>query len=364
MDTFLELPATDRVLAFEQAEAKLGLPAQSIEKDFWVCYTLRALFSLPDWQQSLSFKGGTSLSKGYKLIRRFSEDIDLVIDRPFLGMTNDTDPYRAPSRKQQDARLKRLMDAAVEAIHEQLLPALNRQLEQYIPADAGDWELRIDPDVKDQQTLVLRYPSVLDHARSGVASYIRRVVRVELGARSDTEPVEVIGISPDLSEVFPDALVPSQFAVRVVSPRRTFLEKVMLLHEQACRRTPRPPARRLSRHYYDVFCLIQAGIAADALAEPDLLQRVIEHRRIFFSIGLRPECGYDGLTATGLQLLPKEQDLPQWRADYEQMRETMFYGSPPDFDELMRAVGEFQEGLRTSRTCTPKKPPAAPANTN
>lgn len=346
MDPFLQLPAQDRALAFQQAEAQLRLPAASIEKDFWVCFTLRALFSLSAWQDNLTFKGGTSLSKGWNLIQRFSEDIDLVIDRPFLGINDETAPETAPSGKQRRKRLDILMERAREAIHDRLLPALQRSLDERIPAEAGDWTLLVDPDVEDQQTLLFQYPSVLDAGKASTSAYIRPVVRIELGARSDTEPLDNPEIEPDVAKVFPDAVGPSRFRIRAVSPKRTFVEKAMLLHEHACRATPRPPGPRLSRHYYDLYRLIEAGVAIEALAEPDLFKSVVEHREIFFGVGLMADYGYAGLTPEKLHLLPNEEHLPQWRADYAQMRESMFYGESPDFDEIMRVVGRFGNSLQ------------------
>jgi predicted nucleotidyltransferase component of viral defense system len=134
LDQFLSLSTADRALAFQQAEARLTLPAASIEKDFWVSFTLRALFSLPNWRDNLTFKGGTSLSKAWNLIQRFSEDIDLVIDRPFLGIEADAAPETAPSKKQQRKRVEGVKLRARTAIQDQLLPTLKRNFATNIPA--------------------------------------------------------------------------------------------------------------------------------------------------------------------------------------------------------------------------------------
>lgn len=264
MDPFLTLSAADRAVAFQQAEAILRLPAASIEKDFWVCFTLRALFSLPDWQDHLTFKGGTSLSKAWDLIQRFSEDIDLVIDRPFLGIEGDAAPENAPSRKQ---RLKRVEDVKIRAraaIEERLLPTLEQQLASVIPP-GPDWQVAVDPDDPDQQTLLFHYPGVLQPKEASLSPYVRPVVRVELGARSDTEPLERCEIEPDIARVFPEPL--------------------------------------------------------------------------------RDGHGYDGLTPAGLRLRPDPGFMSDWRADYQKMRESMFYGLSPDFDEVLREVGRFEDGL-------------------
>jgi hypothetical protein len=345
LDQFLTLSAADLGLAFQQAEARLRLPAASIEKDFWVCFTLRAMFSLPKWQDNLTFKGGTSLSKGWELIQRFSEDIDLVIDRPFLGIKAEAAPEAAPSRKQQRKRVEGVKARARIAIQEQLSPTLKHHLATSIPA-ALDWQLTVDPDDPDQQTLLFQYPSVLKPQAGNLSPYVRPVVRIELGARSDTEPLEQREIQPDIAKIFPDAVGPSRFAVRVVSPKRTFIEKAMLLHEQACRKAPKPPRARLSRHYYDLYCLIRAGIADAALTTEGLFAKVVRHRAIYFPESLRDGHGYDGLTRAGLRLRPHPSYLSVWRADYEKMQESMFYGASPSFEEVLRAVGQFEDGLR------------------
>jgi hypothetical protein len=339
------LSADDRALAFQQAEARLGLPAGSIEKDFWVCFTLRALFSLPNWRDHLTFKGGTSLSKAWGLIQRFSEDIDLVMDRPFLGIDNASAPETAPSKKQRRQRIKAVIEHAQAAIHERLSPLLTQCLADQIP-DNLDWQLEADPDDPDNQTLLFRYPAVVPTQGASPSTYVRPVVRIELGARSDTEPLEAPEIEPDLATVFPDVTGPSRFTVRAVSPKRTFLEKALLLHEEACRKTPRRPKDRLSRHYYDLSRLITAGIAKQAIDEAGLFENVVQHRKIYFPQSLIEHHGYDSLTPSTLRLRPIEEGLADWRADYTKMRESMFYGEAPDFDEVLLVVGEFEESLR------------------
>jgi hypothetical protein len=345
LDQFLTLSAADRAVAFQQAEARLRLPAASIEKDFWVCFTLRVLFSLPDWQGHLTFKGGTSLSKAWDLIQRFSEDIDLVIDRPFLGIEGDAAPENAPSTKQRRNRVEGVKIRARAAIQERLLPTLAQHLATVIP-QVLDWQLAVDPDDPDQQTLLFHYPGVAQTLDSSRSPYVRPVVRIELGARSDTEPLEYREIEPDIAKVFPGVVGSGRFTVRVVSPKRTFIEKAMLLHEQACRKTPKPPRARLSRHYYDIYCLIGAGIADAALATEGLFANVVRHRAIYFPESLRDGYGYDSLTPAGLRLRPDPGFMSDWRADYQKMRESMFYGPSPDFEEVLREVGRFEDGLR------------------
>jgi hypothetical protein len=178
MDAFLALPAERRVLLCEEGQQRLGLAPASIEKDFWVCWTLRELFSLAEWGGHLTFKGGTSLSKCWGLISRFSEDIDVVIDGGHLGFGGGT---------LSSNRRKKLLKECSRCIQEELGPALAQRLRQALPVGLA-WELRLADETEDpdRQTLLFLYPSVF----TGNIAYIRPVVKIELGARSETEPVE------------------------------------------------------------------------------------------------------------------------------------------------------------------------------
>ncbi len=222
-----------------------------------------------------TFKGGTSLSKGWKLIERFSEDLDVVVDREYLGFTGDSTPEKATSNRERARRLEAVLEACRALVKGPLRMALEARCRTHLPAPA-DWELSEDPDDVDGQTLLLRYPTTFP-----LGGYLRRVVKVELGARSDTEPSLRPTIRPYLAEALPGELPGSEFVLRAVAPERTFWEKAMLLHEEtycAGRDGPKP---RLSRHYYDLWCLIGAGIAERAAADGGLFERVAEHRRLF-----------------------------------------------------------------------------------
>jgi hypothetical protein len=275
MDTFIAFSKEERRTYCNEAQALLGLPAASIEKDFWVCWTLRELFDLPEMGSHLTFKGGTSLSKAWKLISRFSEDIDIVIDREVLGFGGDASPDRASSRKQLNKRLSALKEACRDLVQGEILTILRERIESDL-GDSGEWSLEIDPDAEDGQCLLFTYPGVFP------GGYVRPVVKIELGARSDTEPSEVVSIQPYLSDAFPDIFTSGSFSVLTVSSRRTFWEKAMLLHEETSRPPDKPRKARLSRHYYDLWCLIKKGVAEAAVGDADLFERVAEHRQTYF----------------------------------------------------------------------------------
>ena len=344
MNSYLQAPADRRRRFCEEAQAMLGLPAESIEKDFWVCWTLRELFTLPQSGSLLTFKGGTSLSKGWKLIQRFSEDIDVVIDRDTLGFGGEKAPqHPGISNKERDRRLEALRMACQSHIRNLLAPELHARVESCLAG--ATWTLEHDPDDKDAQTLLFGYPSVFPSSR-----YLRPVVKIELGARSDTEPVAHPQIQPYLCEALPQVLGDGMFSVRTVAPERTFWEKAMLLHEESFRIGTCQKAR-LARQYYDLDFLIQAGVGNRAASDHGLFDRVAAHRAVFFRKRKETQ---ESLRPGLLRLVPAPDRLAPWKQDYVAMSEAMFFGDVPEFDEILRAIGDFQQ-----RISHPLAPPPA-----
>jgi len=336
MKEFLDMPADRRQLVCTQAAAELNLSEVAVEKDFWVCWTLQKLYALPEWGGRLTFKGGTSLSKGWKLIERFSEDIDIVIDRGALGFEGDQAPDKAPSKKQIRKRLKALKEKCQQCVRETLLPALTKAMASELPGTDA-WELASDLEDSDKQTLLFRYPTVLPEN----AAYLRREVKIEMGARSDTDPTESVDIRTYISDALPDLFSELEFGVQAVAPVRTFWEKAMLLHEETFRPENKTKRKQyMARHYYDLFKLISAGVADKAAADLDLFRYIASHRQVYFR---HTWVDYETLTPGQLQLLPRGEQLPDWRADYEGMQAEMFYGEVPAFDDILTVVGDFQE---------------------
>ncbi|HBA84491.1 MAG TPA: nucleotidyl transferase AbiEii/AbiGii toxin family protein [Verrucomicrobia bacterium] len=333
MDAFLHLSAEQRRNAFAETEARLGLNRTSVEKDLWVCWTLRELFQLPDIGAHLFFKGGTSLSKAWRLIDRFSEDIDIVIDRAYLGFDGDSSPERAHSKKQRRQRLEDLRTACQHAIRDCLQPAFIKHMAVALPKDQS-CNLINDPDDPDEQTLLLQYSSV--HLPS---DYVRPVVKIEMGARSDTEPFETPPIRPYVAEALPEIRGMNAFPVRAVAARRTFWEKALLLHEETFRPAGKLRKARLARHYYDLWCLIAKGIADQALADDGLFERVLAHRAVFFRWSWMD---YTTMCRGSLRLVPPANQLKEWAADYEAMGAEMFFGEVPSFEKVLKVVGDFE----------------------
>lgn len=342
MKSFLGLSDLRRSLVCTETGAQLNLADVAVEKDFWVCWTLDKLFGLPFWSEHLTFKGGTSLSKGWKLIERFSEDIDIVINRRALGIDGPNAPETAPSKKQLRKRLDALRESCQKCINESIQPKLQKTIAEDIPPSLV-WNLRDDPSDPQKQTLLFIYPTVFP----AEASYLRRAIKIEMGARSDTDPSEIIEVSPYISEVFPDLLTKDKIAVRAVMPKRTFWEKAMLLHEETFR--PANVKRRkeyIARHYYDLYRLIEAGVAREAMADEDLFFSVADHRKVFFR---HSWLDYTTLYKGRLRLVPTEDQMANWRLDYRNMQQEMFFGEAPDFDIVIEKVRRFQDDFNQGK---------------
>jgi len=337
MDNILSLTEQEQRQFFEEAGNRLGLPRTSIEKDFWVCWTLRELFRLPGWGEHLTFKGGTSLSKGWKLIQRFSEDIDIVIDRGPLGFGGENSPEAARSSKGRRNRLEGLRAACRRAVQDSIEPAFKGLCGERMPAGMS-WAIGEDATDPDGQTLLFHYPQLFAPG----TGYLRPQVKVELGARSDTEPAADVLLVPYLAEVFTDFKTESEFSVRAVRPERTFWEKAMLLHEETFRPLGKPRKARLARHYYDLSCLIDSGVAVQAAGTPGLFDRVAAHRQIYFR---QNWVDYSTLRPGTLRLTPSEEDIPHWNEDYTTMQEDMFFGEVPSFAQVLAVVGKFEMQL-------------------
>jgi hypothetical protein len=177
--------------------------------------------------------------------------------------------------------------------------------------------------------------------------YVAPVVRIELGARSETEPAEHPMIGDLLSNALPGVVDPVTAAVRTVAPRRTFLEKAMLLHEEQQRPSDKPRRRGLSRHYYDLWSLRKHGVAVQALADAALFDSVVAHRQVFFRISW---VDYATMVRGRIRLLPGDDALRAWRQDYAAMRDEMFYAEPPPFDAVMRAAAEIEAAINGTWT--------------
>lgn len=334
MNRFLALSPADRTQAFEQAGAARGLSAASASKDFWVCLALRETFALPEFGPHLTFKGGTSLSKAWGLIDRFSEDVDLTVDHQVLGITADREPATASTQKGRQRRITAIKEACQEAVQQHIAPALRDSLARVL-GNRG-WRLSIDPDDPDKQTLLFAYP---DTTKAGITGYLKPVVKLEFGARGEPWPAELRSVRPLVAEEFPRLFDVPEIQVRALRPERTFWEKVMLLHEERLRPGDRPVRHAMARHYYDAWRLIESGIGEAAVADADLFDQVAAHRQLYFR---HTWMDYGTLEKGSIQMLPAPSHLDDWRRDYQAMQGEMFISKPPPFDEILAVIQRFQ----------------------
>lgn len=237
MKAFIKLSKKDKLNIFNQVSEKSGLPSSAVEKDWWVTLSLNIIFSL-SYSKHIIFKGGTSLSKAWNLIERFSEDIDLVIDRKHLGFEGQL----------SKTQVKKLRKVSCSFIGNEFYNDINDAL---IKLGVQDYELVVQ-ETKDTDTdplvIELQYKSLTE-----TSDYLRPRVLIEVGARSLMEPVENRSIISMVSEEFRELpFAETEITIPVVSPKRTFLEKIFLLHEEFQKDTKVIRVERMSRHLYDL----------------------------------------------------------------------------------------------------------------
>jgi len=321
-----DLSKTRRVELLKLLENRTGLNTKSIEKDWWVTLALKALFS-GAYTSHLVFKGGTSLSKCWRIIDRFSEDIDLAIDREFLGFSGDL------TKKEIGKKLRKASCALVRG-------KLRDEIEQFI-LDSGIKKEQFALNVKitkesnvDPETLFLHYESVLDNT-----DYIFNTVKIEIGSRSLIEPCEKVSIKSIIGELLPTAdFADNGFQVQAVLPKRTLLEKAFLLHELFQSTAIEKDINRLSRHLYDLEKLMDNQNCKDALNDTVLYNEIINHRERFTSLA---SVDYSTHQPQTISFVPPESVLKDWEKDYLLMQENMIYGKSLSFKELIERIREL-----------------------
>src|SRR5882762_3321588 len=268
MMKWLRLTKEQRLDTLYETNRQTGLPLQAIEKDWWVTLALKATFQT-SYASFLLFKGGTSLSKSWNLIERFSEDCDLAIDRDLLGYSGNL----------TNSQIKKLKRKACEFISGELRMAIDKQLLQSgIPPQVYSLVAAeiVDPD-KDPQQLFLKYESLLD-----AVAYIKSEVQIEVSARSLKEPWSNRPMQSFIDIAYPGQFFSENpFEVPTVEPRRTFLEKAFLLHEEFLKPAKKIRSNRMSRHLYDLDVLMDTEHGFSALEDTALYHSIIEHRSIF-----------------------------------------------------------------------------------
>ena len=345
-------PAFDEVLAagsdamlsaFDTTALRLGTASQNIEKDFWVCWALDALFNgLKEGGPRLLFKGGTSLSKGFGLINRFSEDIDVTVFRDDIGEPATIEELDALSGKKRRARLEAIKDACQTYINGPLRAELMVILQKQLRAaglDAGAARVEADDTDPDGQTLLIWYPAATPRS-----DYVRAAIKIESGAKSALDPNSEVPIKPYVDDDLPalDLTVP---AVRTVDPERTFWDKVVILHGLRRwfdkRGELRGGGQRVSRHYYDLHLLAGGRVGEAAIADTALGVDCVAHARMFFN---RPDFDLASAAPGSFALSPHNEMIEQLRIDYRAMQ-GMIFGDPPGFEAVLESISSLETRL-------------------
>ena len=339
MDDVAKLRAQDRADLFAASAGKRKFSVAIVEKDFWVCWTLKRLFTLADPPAGLIFKGGTSLSKVFAAIERFSEDVDLSINRADLGFGGANDPSEAPSKKKQQAGVENLTAACQALIRDDLLPKLTDAFAESLGSAPGSgWQIELDPDEEDQQTILFHYPA---SSRRGASetSYVRPLVRLELGARGEHWPSVEAAVQAYAAEDFPTTFKAPSCQVTVAAGERTFWEKTTILHMWFHADPEKKLGDRQSRHYYDVARLYQGDIGKAALQNTELLKAVSRHNGVYFA---RAWAKFDEAVPGSLSLVPPASRIAELARDYQKMREDMIFGNAPTWDEVLDVLREVE----------------------
>lgn len=315
---------------FTNVSKRMGLSPAIVEKDFWVCWLLDYLFGRSPWKGQLAFKGGTSLSKAYGLIKRFSEDVDLILDWRLLGY-GVREPWEQRSNTQQDLFNERANERSAAFLKEVFVPRAKADLE----AELGR-AIDLFMDENDPNTVIFRYPCGFGDAA------ILREIRIESGALAAWTPAANHPVKPYAADWYPHLFRQAEAQVYTVEPERTFWEKVTILHREAMRTPERGPMpSRYSRHYYDLWCMVQQGTRDVALARPELLDEVVDFKRKFYRCAW---ARYELATRKEIRLMPPEDSVRVLREDYRHMQ-NMIFGDKPPFDEILAAMQALEDEI-------------------
>jgi len=329
----------DRRDLFLRTATRLGTAVQNVEKDFWVCWTLDVLFNrLPDGGPRLLFKGGTSLSKAFGLITRFSEDIDVTVFRDDLGQQASAAELDALSGKKRRERL----NAIKEACQAYVAGALRTQISACALAAIGEGRFLLEPDPgdADRQSLLFWYPAVTQEA----GGYVRSAVKIESGAKSALDPHVPASVTPYVAGDVPglDLTVPD---ITTVEAKRTFWDKIIIVHglrQWHDRRAElRHGGQRVSRHYYDLHQLLRIATAHGWTGDGLLALDCARHARLFFGSA---DLGLDAARPGAFTLVPAGAMRDALARDYAAMA-GMVFGNAPAFDAVLDAAARLEQAV-------------------
>ena len=332
-DKFDKLKERDRKDVFEATANRLGTNAQSIEKDLWVCRVIDALFKGLGSRPKLYFKGGTSLSKGYGLIKRFSEDIDIVVSRAGLGIKAEDDPL---AKGMTSKKRKAAVETTKEKCSAHVLGRMKSDLEELLP----ECTFEDDGDDPDKSSLRVKYPSLLK-----ADGYLKPWVKIECGARGAREPEAKKAIAPYIQQELGTKIKLVTDGVTLISAERTFWEKALILHGIHCgfRDEKRKPGENnlISRHYYDVAMMRDRPEGLKAVRDTALLTKVREHKLQLFKRGWEK---LEEAKPGSLCLMPQDAIKEDLAKDYAAMSGMMF-GKAPIFEWVLEEISKLEDTI-------------------
>ena len=327
-EPYLSLKAAEQKEILQTVAARLGRQAAVLEKDICVCWVLQTLFSIPG-HHPMAFKGGTSLSKVYGIIDRFSEDVDITLD--YRHFDDDFDPFSEGASKTKIRQFSDRLKSCVKSYtHDVVVPALSAEAGAL--ATSGQHKIRVDDG---GEKVWFGYPSAVEN-REG---YLTSEVLLEFGSRNVIDPNEQHEVGPDVAALTQGVDYPPA-AVTVLSPSRTFWEKATLIHVECNRGRLRNSPERLSRHWYDVTCLARHPASKAAISKRTLLEDVVRCKKVFFGASY---ANYDECLSGRLRLIPDDDGMLGLKADYAKMLSAgMFNVDPPKFDTVVEQIRDIE----------------------
>ncbi|MEN6452912.1 MAG: nucleotidyl transferase AbiEii/AbiGii toxin family protein [Prolixibacteraceae bacterium] len=318
-----DIPRETKIRAYTQVAEDTGIASYAVEKDWWVVQILSAIFEM-EVSKYLIFKGGTSLSKAWNLIERFSEDIDLAFDRSYLGIGGELTRSGVKVLRQKTGQyISKTFTQELEARLKQ--NGLTDIMLNYIKPEASD---------ADPVQIQIHYPNVVDYP-----GYVQPRILLEISCSSLKEPNAVQSFHSFLDEhYFESSFAGAPVSIPTAIPERTFLEKIFLLHEEFHRPHDKIRVDRLSRHLYDVYRLIQSGFALKAIEDRELYETIVKHRYKHTRIG---GIDYNLHQPQTIDPVPITKFIDEWKADYKTMQEQMIYGDSPSFESMIDAIRNF-----------------------
>jgi predicted nucleotidyltransferase component of viral defense system len=323
-----KLPESTRKNIFVETAKKMGLPAAAIEKDWWVTRTLELVFG-SSLSPFIVFKGGTSLSKAWGLIDRFSEDIDLALDRKFFNITQ-------PDHELTSSQVRKLRRLSSQFVSETYFQEIQATFWQSGFSEVLLEIKEIKSHDEDPVTIEVIYPSLTESNE-----YLQPKVLIEIGSRSLIEPFDDRSIISFVGTQFKGSpFAEDQIIIPTVNPQRTFWEKILLLHEEFQRPIEQIKVQRKSRHLYDLEKLMDTKFAQDALENIDLFYTIVEHRKILTPIrGIN----YENHIFAKINPIPPNEIMDDWAKDYREMQQSMLYDLSLPFDKLIERIFELKK---------------------